>query len=534
MRINNIKIKNFKSIGPKETSLDFSENIIMLIGENNIGKSTILNAINFYFTSKQNHKIEVSNMHNFDKNIAVEVTIKFDDISELEKAESVIGNNLSDDDSWTLKKKYYIDESSKQKCDYILIKDGEEDVLTPALSKECDSFFSDKGGQTIFVPANTDITKITDGVKDTAFSKIFRLLISQPLTETQEYKNLLESLESYTKLFAGSDKHEKVKEIENLITDKIKRIIDVSGIIDTNIISQDSLFPTPQLLTDDGRSMPPVEPDKQGHGFQRALIFSLLELYAELKLPAEENGIKNILMIEEPEIYMHPQMQRKMADLLYKLSDSGKIQIICGTHSPIFIKLEEKQKTLARVFKDENDNLIIKQVESNLFSDDSEEKNKLRVIMDFNPYVNELFFAKKVVLLEGDTEFITIPKVFNILKTETSSFGIDSRDITLINCKSRDSIPTFQKVLNHFGIKYLVIHDLESEKFNEGTNKKILDLLESGEDQRKYFDPDFESAIEIENKGSAKWFKAIKKIDEMSKDEIKEKLGEYINFVYGV
>jgi predicted ATP-dependent endonuclease of OLD family len=286
--------------------------------------------------------------------------------------------------------------------------------------------------------------------------------------------------------------------------------------------------------------MPPIDPIKQGHGFQRTLIFSLLELYAELNLPEEENGIKNILMIEEPEIYMHPQMQRKMADLLYKLSDSGKIQIICGTHSPIFIKLEEKQKTLARIFKDENNNLSTKQVDSDLFSDGSEEKSRLRVIMDFNPYINELFFSKRVVLLEGDTEFINIPKVLNILKDDDSNYSfendgkINPRDVNLINCKSRDSIPTFQKVLNHFGIKYLVIHDLECEKFDEGTNKKILDLLDKGESQRKYFEPDFESVIGIENKGSAKWFKAMQKIEEMDKNDIKVKLEEYINFVYKI
>jgi predicted ATP-dependent endonuclease of OLD family len=118
------------------------------------------------------------------------------------------------------------------------------------------------------------------------------------------------------------------------------------------------------------------------------------------------------------------------------------------------------------------------------------------MITEFDPSVNELFFARRVVLLEGDTEFAIFPLAASLLKVfEQGSNKHKKRDTTLINCRSHDSIPSFQRVLNHFSIPYVVVHDLEGEKKDEGVNGKILGLLNNNEEKRKCFDEKIEDIL---------------------------------------
>lgn len=114
------------------------------------------------------------------------------------------------------------------------------------------------------------------------------------------------------------------------------------------------------FLKDDGFGGPV---DRQGHGLQRAFIFTLLqhlartavpegdEAHAEDKVgggggaPATAQAPTLILAIEEPELYQHPTKQRHFAEVLRGLSSGtlpgvqGHTQVIFGSHSPMFISM---------------------------------------------------------------------------------------------------------------------------------------------------------------------------------------------------
>lgn len=114
------------------------------------------------------------------------------------------------------------------------------------------------------------------------------------------------------------------------------------------------------FLKDDGFGGPV---DRQGHGLQRAFIFTLLQHLARTAVPdaddadAEDGGggapdgpvvaqaPTLILAIEEPELYQHPTKQRHLAEVLRGLSSGtlpgvqGHTQIIFGSHSPMFISM---------------------------------------------------------------------------------------------------------------------------------------------------------------------------------------------------
>lgn len=114
------------------------------------------------------------------------------------------------------------------------------------------------------------------------------------------------------------------------------------------------------LLKDDGFGGPV---DRQGHGLQRAFIFTLLQHLARTAVPEADDAVAGggdgahdaaaavaqaptlILAIEEPELYQHPTKQRHFAEVLRGLSSGtlpgvqGHTQIIFGSHSPMFISM---------------------------------------------------------------------------------------------------------------------------------------------------------------------------------------------------
>lgn len=103
----------------------------------------------------------------------------------------------------------------------------------------------------------------------------------------------------------------------------------------------------------------------QGHGLQRTLVMTLLQLLADAQEAAvgtPRDRLPVILIVEEPELYMHPQMERRMRDLLYRLAAQPAFQVACCTHSPVFIDIANRYKAIVRMTKAANGDVSAKQV----------------------------------------------------------------------------------------------------------------------------------------------------------------------------
>jgi len=120
---------------------------------------------------------------------------------------------------------------------------------------------------------------------------------------------------------------------------------------------------------------------------------TLLQLLAEAQDESENRAAQVrpiILIIEEPELYMHPQMERRMRDVLYRLAGQPNMQVACSTHSPVFLDIADKHKAIVRVVRDGDGNVTTYQVAADLFSgaEDQAEKERLQTVARFNPAVN--------------------------------------------------------------------------------------------------------------------------------------------------
>lgn len=332
---------------------------------------------------------------------------------------------------------------------------------------------------------------------NTTFRKLMGDLSERILQNDPKYSKIQTALDTIHNLLNQNKKEEEPEVIERLsslsvieekIRDVIKKLIPSVEKITLNVITEDikSIFSKGvELSIDDG-----VETDvlSKGHGLQRCIVFALLQTLIlnernELVDNDEEKiDFPLILAIEEPELYIHPQLGKLYFDVLKDFSESN--QVLYTTHSPRFIDVYEYE-SIAIVTKDKDRGTKIQNCITTSF-DGMLDKKIFQGITQLNSDVNELFFAKNVVLLEGPEDKIafteTCKKIGKIINRT------EEINITLVATSGIDSMPFFIRVLNAFNINYVVLHDtdimpdMEEAKKTpiETRNKRISDLTRSG------------------------------------------------------
>ena len=159
-----------------------------------------------------------------------------------------------------------------------------------------------------------------------------------------------------------------------------------------------------------------------------------------------------IVIIDEPELHLHPRWQRLMLDLFNDLSGERKIQFFIVTHSPQFITTNTIKNTF-RVYK-END-------ASSVFIPKSEDM-EISDIKDIFQIVNALnnekiFFADKVILVEGVVDRIIYERVLKILQKTGGSTDV----IEIVEVYGKENFGKFKEFLEAWDIKSYIFADLD-------------------------------------------------------------------------
>jgi len=104
------------------------------------------------------------------------------------------------------------------------------------------------------------------------------------------------------------------------------------------------------------------------------------------------------MIIDEPELHLHPQMQKKFIDMIDAMSDKWKMQFIVATHSPVMIN----EKNISHVYKcsKKNSGTVIHNPPSKLFG--SDEANLIHMLKFGN--VAKIFFVDTIIMVEGETD----------------------------------------------------------------------------------------------------------------------------------
>ena len=185
---------------------------------------------------------------------------------------------------------------------------------------------------------------------------------------------------------------------------------------------------------------------RMGHGLQRAYLLALLQ---ELSAGDDGHSPALILGIEEPELYQHPPQCRHMASVLQALSKDGS-QVLLTTHSPVFVESQMFQGLrLAR--RDEKGQATVKGVsldrlksvlasargEQPTFVDDGA---LAKIHQALRPTTNEMFFTRRVVLVEGREDLAYIMTYMELLGRQ-DDFRKAGWDVVVADGKGKMGIP---------------------------------------------------------------------------------------------
>ena len=409
--------------------------------------------------------------------------------------------------------------------------------------------------QPVIIPAVLDVSDDVKPQAKTSFGILLNKVVMPAVQSTQEYINFQSAINSLSQRIRGNDETEPLEAVSvlaNNISQRMRDIIDVKALIDISIPNDSDvekfLSSSATMKMDDGIETPP---SLQGHGAQRSLIFALIEAIAKQNSIMNDEGTQEravLILFEEPELYLHPHLMRKLKNSLLTISQSNGWQVVISTHSPFLINVTEEPKSLIILKK--NGNLQppgLKQLEADPFVGNEREnmRDRLRALLNFHPSVNEAFFAKRVVLVEGDTEMAVLKHcnwdIFN-----RTGITLDMFDhTTIVSCGGKWTIPAFAKLMHSFNIPLRIIHDMDKKNRTESelqeapaidpfkANAKIRESVPENVNIYTVEDT-FEDVIST-NCANDKPFKAWNRINSIVENNELDnypKLIEIINFAY--
>lgn len=204
--------------------------------------------------------------------------------------------------------------------------------------------------------------------------------------------------------------------------------------------------------------------ERQGHGFQRTLLISALQLLAHSGAASADGVI--CLAIEEPELFQHPIQAQAFAKVLRSLAeDAGKrIQITYATHSPYFLEARHFDQ-VRRLTRSVDMNPVV----SVHFATVADVEAKLSGTVDADQVTRQLdgivtsrlavtLFAARALLVEGDTE----AAVFYGIGDRESVGRLESQGLSIVSAGGKGGIPLVHAILVSLGIPTYVLFDGDS------------------------------------------------------------------------
>jgi putative ATP-dependent endonuclease of the OLD family len=199
-----------------------------------------------------------------------------------------------------------------------------------------------------------------------------------------------------------------------------------------------------------------------------------------------------VFAIEEPELFLAPHAHRYLRRLIRRLAENGN-QVFFTTHAPGLLSLA----ALDEVNLVSRDDLGVTTVERlrPIRVDDA-----FRVMCEFDAERSELFFSRAAVLVEGMTEKITLPFVFQALGHDP-----DGEQISIVECGGKANMPLFIEICLRARVPFVVIHDsdLRPERESLEDEVKLNALIRglAGEQRTIVLEPDFEGVAGFHGRG---------------------------------
>ncbi len=326
----------------------------------------------------------------------------------------------------------------------------------------------------IYIPAVKDLADDIKTSESSPFGKILAILLQSVESKLPAAAQLFANLNAQlnrTQLPDGTEVDGRLPEVK-LIESTVQRFVQESF---ANVALRiaipppelKTIFSSARIFANDG-----VDGgiESKGDGLRRAVVFSVLRAYVELKeklslaavpaagtqgaaaVPAPPSYL---LLFEEPELFLHPKAQHILFDALRVFSSSH--HVLVTTHSPSFFS-PAATGTFVKLRKKLDTGVAPKPFTIALHVDlsDIAAKDQFQLICFENN--NAAFFADTVVLVEGDSDFLLMP---HIAKTINADWNLARVPLVFARITGKGNIRRYRDFFQRFGVRVPVIADLD-------------------------------------------------------------------------
>ena len=433
MFLSKLKIKNFRKY--KELEVSFKQGLNVLIGENDGGKTTIIDAIRILLGTQSQEYYRIDEKDFNDKNLELEIEciFKFQDKSERKVAKFLEWITFDDEDKpvlivrlrayikdFMIKKEITAGESGTDSRFYLVdelratylkpLRDADKELISGRYSRLSQILKNHK----LFLGKEKEHEFI-------GIMKKFNLQINKYFSENGDGKEVISTIDEHLSDFLGKEKNDDYK---------------------TNInITENNLFSILNSLN------LKLSENKIGLGTLNQLYMAL-----ELLLFETEGNILNLCLIEELEAHLHPQAQLRTIKHFQNKNNENN-QIILTTHS---ITLASSVK-LENLILCKNNKAYSMRAENTKL----EEHDYKFLEMFLDATKANLFFAKGVILVEGTAENILIPTIAEIIGKPLHEYGISVVNVGNIAFFKYSKIFLREKEEEKLDIPVAIITDLD-------------------------------------------------------------------------
>lgn len=410
MYISELKINGYKNCNEESTIL-FNSGLNVLVGENACGKTTIVDAIRLILRESELPYVTEEDFYkSFEKEEErrnIHIDLKMEELSPEEKITFLSWCNAEFEAELHLE----IEKEPNPKGYFKKSIWGGKSKAS-AFEEETYDYID-----TIYLPALRNAEeKLTNGRKSR-----LALLLKHQYTEDVRKEKLVEAFSDFNKSIIKND-DKKFSEIEQAKKDINTAMENSMGTVfgqSVNLQFAESSFTSilqsikmvffPHIGEIDDKKFRDVAINSLGYNN----LLYIATVFAELEVVNKNHGLFTVLLIEEPEAHLHPQIQSKLIKYLQKVASLKKnLQIIVTTHSAVIASSVGVESII--YIKGKNNGILSKRIAD--FGLEDNVKKYLNRWMDITK--STLLFSKGVILVEGICEAMLIPVLAEVVLKE--------------------------------------------------------------------------------------------------------------------
>jgi len=458
-RLTQLTIENFRSIGETPIVINFPDKQpLILIGENNAGKSNIIRALELMFGEFHPKYKKLDDYDHFGRNPNNRINI---DVSvsgysgRLGRASEFSCGGF----------RFSAKKGSENDFVAVQAEDGYENkYVSNALREEllCVVVDSEQNlsYQLSYTSKFTLLSKVT---------KSFHDKLNESTERVDRLKNLFENIKS---TFLEVEEFGAFNTNMSSIAGQMLSNMTHALAFDFTAYDPSNYFKTLKVHPTEGGETRAYE--ELGTGQQQILALSFAHAYAKSFL-----GQGLIFVIDEPEAHLHPLAQKWLAKKMFQMAKDG-LQIVLTTHSPFFINLDflDSINLVRKIEQTEIFNITSHSLAEHCTLSGAANATEATIIPFYSahstPNILNGFFANKIVLVEGPTEEFTLPIYLEAIGFDSLELGI-----AIISVDGKGNLAKWKRFYSAYEIPTFVCFDNDGKSKKDTHGNKRKDALKS-------------------------------------------------------